>query len=327
LSIAKDVSGESELSALFPSNVPAPWSSRPASRPAQLTSILAAQHLNRVVRASKEIPFDNTSRLVFFSDCHRGDCTHKDAFAPNEMLFLHALEHYYRQGFSYFEVGDGDELWQNRRFHDILRAHWAVFDILHRFDRQGRLHMITGNHDVFQRLQHTVSKDGMSSEEGLLLRNRTSGQRILVTHGHQADIVSDRLSPVARFAVRYIWRHMQDWRITGHFRDRAHRQMQLAGLSSAEITTQRIGTIEKRLMNWIDASRQMTICGHTHRARAAVPGMPPYFNTGSFVTPGEATGLEIQGGEICLVRWSAHPVTGQIHREVLTPPRRLTAYT
>ncbi len=38
-------------------------------------------------------------------------------------LFLHALTPYYQESFTYVEVGDGDELWKNRKFSDVRRAH------------------------------------------------------------------------------------------------------------------------------------------------------------------------------------------------------------
>lgn len=288
---------------------------------------LISQRLNTIAQRANIVPFDDTSRFVFFSDCHRGDLSSGDVFAANEQLFLKTLAHYYHSGYTYCEVGDGDELWQNRRFCDILRAHSAAFDMLHRFHHQNRLHIIAGNHDVAVPGQKSISKDGMRAENGITLQHKRTGQRILVTHGHQADISSDRLSPVSRLVVRYIWRYIHDWPITDSFRNMLRREVNLKGLSRAKATARLLSTIEKRLINWVNDSRQMLICGHTHRACAATPGAPPYFNTGSFVTPGEATGLEIQGGDISLVRWRAHPVTGEISREVLTSPRHLAAYT
>ncbi len=326
MSIAQNMSRDGELGAFIGASVPALSFGRQLLHPGQLREFLVTQRLNYVARTARVIPFDSSSRLVFFSDCHRGDRSCRDAFAPNEKLFLRALDHYFRRGFSYVEVGDGDELWQNRRFRDILGAHRPVFDLLHRFDHQGRLQIITGNHDVSLRWQRTVNKDGMISEDGLILHHKTSGQRILVTHGHQADIVSDRLSPVSRLAVRYLWRYMQDWRITDLIRDLRRILRHPAGVPGADTTATLLTTIEKRLIGWVEASRQMIICGHTHRAHAAVPGAPPYFNTGSFVKPNEATGLEIQGGAISLIRWVMQPLSGQVRREVIMPPRRLAAY-
>ncbi len=90
---------------------------------------LAAKRLTEVFKAAEEVPFDDTSRFVFFSDCHRGDNSRADAFAINENLFLRALGYYHRHGFTYIEVGDGDELWKNRRFCDVREAHGRAFDL------------------------------------------------------------------------------------------------------------------------------------------------------------------------------------------------------
>jgi hypothetical protein len=52
---------------------------------------LVEQRINNMASCAYEVPFDNHSRFVFFSDCHRGDNGRTDAFTANEQLFLHAL--------------------------------------------------------------------------------------------------------------------------------------------------------------------------------------------------------------------------------------------
>jgi hypothetical protein len=42
--------------------------------------------------------------------------------------------------------------------------------------------------------------------------------------------------------------------------------------------------------------------------------------------PGIATGIEIEGGEISLVRWVAHPLDHTARCERLAPPRRLSLF-
>ncbi len=270
--------------------------------------------LARVLATAREIPFDDNSRIVLLSDSHRGDNSRADGFARNAALFLQILLYYYREGFIYIEAGDGDDLWQNRRFHAIRQAHGPIFDLLHQFDQQHRLYLLFGNHDLQGRLLTRMEKDGMPAEEGLVLRHSRTGQRVFVVHGHQADFKSDRLSTVSRFAVRHIWKRLQ-----------------LLGL---EWRTPRIdesqvrGAIERRLMAWAEAQRQVLICGHTHRPRAAAYGTAPYFNAGSALIPGVVTSIEIQAGEIMLVRWTARPGTrpGEgltVERSLIAPPRQL----
>lgn len=68
--------------------------------------------LNRAYENAKTIPFDDTSKFILFSDCHRGDNSFADDFANNRNIYYHALKFYYSEGFDYCELGDGDELWR-----------------------------------------------------------------------------------------------------------------------------------------------------------------------------------------------------------------------
>jgi len=274
----------------------------------------AHRRLTEVFEAAKRVPFDDSSRIVFFSDCHRGDSSRADGFARNKELFLHALTHYHREGFTYIEVGDGDELWKNRRFSAVRHAHRRIFDLLHEFDQHGRLHLIVGNHDIQGNRYDRVEKDGIITHEGLVLHHSRTGQRIFVVHGHQADFKSDQLTFVGRFAVRHVWKRLQLLGF-GSIPSRAHESRNRE-------------KIRQRIVEWLQANRQIVICGHTHRPMCAPHGAPPYFNTGSCLYAGYITGLEVQNGEITLVRWSTRPGAGQrgvpcIRRELVAPPRKL----
>ena len=48
----------------------------------------------------------------------------------------------------------------------------------------------------------------------------------------------------------------------------------------------------------------MIIAGHTHRPHFPQPGNPPYFNDGSCVHPYSITTIEINSGEISIIKWS-----------------------
>lgn len=271
---------------------------------------LADRRLNAVLRRAQEIPFDDDTRMVFFADSHRGDKSRVDAFAPNEPLFLNVLSYYFKEGFNYFEVGDGDELWKHRRFQDVRRAYSRVYNFLHRFHRQERLHLLLGNHDIQGLQRHRVIKDGLIAEEGFVLKHRQTGQRILVVHGHQADFKSDALHLLSRPAIRHVWKRIQQ-----------------LGLGLNE--RHKHEDIEERLMTWAHTRRQFIICGHTHREKDARYGESPYFNTGSCLTPGLLTGLEIQQGEILPIRWTLqNGPDGErsIRRELTGPARRLRLF-
>ena len=282
----------------------------PALHAYELRRRLAHHRLNAAFQSAPIVSFDDATRLVFFSDCHRGDNSRLDAFSPNEALFLHALQHYYREGFTYIEVGDGDELWKNYSFHRIRAAHGQVFEWLHRFDAQQRLHLLFGNHDLSGPMRQEVYKDGMIAREGLILRHHQTRQQLFVTHGHQADMASDTLCRISRMAVRRVWRRLQVWR--------------LVPVASPHPEEHAPHPFERFLLSWAALNQLVLICGHTHRMTGAAYGETPYFNTGHCVTPGVLTGLEIQNGEIGLVRWRATPDSAPPYqREVLSAPRKL----
>lgn len=267
------------------------------------------RQLTRVFATAREVIFDDQSRLIFFSDSHRGDRSSTDGFARNAQLFLDVLQHYYQQGFSYIEVGDGDELWKNRRFHVVREAYGTIFDLLHRFDNQGRLHMLLGNHDIGGFHQHLVRKDSLLAREGLVLKHAGTGRRLFAVHGHQADFTSYRLYFVGRLIIRRIWRRLQS---LGLYRDH------YAG--SCE-------SIERRLREWAEAQKQILICGHTHHPVSAQRGEAPYFNTGSCLKPGEITGLEVIGGAIQPIRWTAMHRAPHIQRTPVGPAQPLQTLT
>ena len=289
------------------------WDS-PRTRPRQrlhgFYQTLAHRRLDMVFEAAPTIPFDDSMRLVFFSDCHRGDNSRADPFRVNKSLFLHALHHYYDRGFTYIEVGDGDELWKNRRFATVQAAHAQVFTVFQQFAEQQRLHLLFGNHDILGNRRQPVNKGGLIAHEGLILQQRRTGQQIFVTHGHQADTKSDMFYQVSRIAVRKIWRRLQ--------------LMHLASVTCRDGEEHTPRTYEQHLMSWAADRRQVLICGHTHRPASAAYGETPYFNTGYCLAPGVLTGLEIQHGEIGLVRWRATPHSmTPFQREILSQPRRL----
>ncbi|GAB4580610.1 MAG: hypothetical protein Fur0022_33520 [Anaerolineales bacterium] len=288
-------------------------------------------HLTHLFQTAPRIPFDNHSRLIFFSDTHRGDSTWADDFVPNEILFLHALQHYYAQGYTYVEVGDGDELLKNRRFADIREAHHAIFNLLQCFHRAGRLHLLFGNHDLARADPAIVARDlheftdengkrvpflpGIEVHEGLVFVHEETGGEFFVLHGHQADFLEIYLKKFVQFLIYRLWRPFQ-----------------LLGIhdpTSASQNIQKRGKIEETLTRWVNAAQQPMICGHTHRAAFPVNGNPPYFNTGGCTNPRWITGLEIDRGRILLVRWRIQPAPDgvlRVQRDTLAGPRLLTDF-
>jgi UDP-2,3-diacylglucosamine pyrophosphatase LpxH len=282
--------------------------------------------LDHVLETAAEIPFDDTSKIVLLSDVHRGDKSDGDSFAPNEALFMHALRHYYQDGFTYIELGDGDDVWQAGRFSAIREAYPQVFMLLRQFRRKNRLHLIFGNHEIQGRGYRPVQKDDLAAEEGLVLRHRRSGQRLFVVHGHQMDVWCDQLSSIGRPAARLIYTTLN-----------------LLGFGTSTVSaapSQADGTLiqklsqwyrnqqeklTQQLVDWARNKRQLIIAGHTHLPGFAANRREPYFNTGCCVNPGYVTGIEIQNGSIGLVKWFVDGAQGY-ERSLLAPAHRLSLY-
>lgn len=290
------------------------------------------RRLTSVYQSSLEVPFDEASKFIIFSDCHRGDNSWTDDFAKNRNLYMRALTYYYEKGYTYIEAGDGDELWKCRCFQDIRRAHSDVFKLLKQYHEQGRLYMIWGNHDLEKRSSHFISQnmyryysyrththtslfEGLKVHEGIRLTHRGAGKSILVVHGHQGDLLNDRLWWLGRFLVRYIWRTLE---LFG-FRNP----------SSPAKNYSRKGAIETQITHWVKANKQMVIAGHTHRPMFPAPGQPPYFNAGSCVYPSCITGIEIHNGFMALVKWSVKTRsdgTLYVARDILAGPSSIDSF-
>lgn len=293
----------------------------------------SSSRLTRAYLNAERIPFDDRSKIIFFSDCHRGDNSFADDFANNRNIYYHALKHYYKEGFQYFELGDGDELWENISFKEIFEAHKNVYQLLRLFHKEKRLHMLWGNHDMVYKNPNMVEKnlhyyfepidnskkpllDGIEVQEAFLLEHRETRQQIFCTHGHQADWWNYVLWRWGRFLVRVLWKPLQVWGIADP-------------TSPAKNYTELI-KLEKRVKKWIvQQGSPLCIMGHTHRPRFPEPGEIPLFNDGSCVHPRSITGIEIENGHISLIKWhvsSKDDGTLQVVRVLLEGPQKLAHY-
>ncbi|MDF4203669.1 metallophosphoesterase family protein [Maribacter sp. SA7] len=289
--------------------------------------------LNRAYKNAKVIPFDDASKFILFSDCHRGDNSFADDFANNRNIYFHALQFYHSQGFDYCELGDGDELWENIHFESIFEAHKNVFKLLKQFHLEQRLHMIWGNHDMVYKDEAYVKKhlssyfepiddkdkslfEGIKYHEALILKHKETQQEVFLTHGHQADWWNYRFWRVGRFLVRILWKPLQVWGIADP-------------TSPARNYTELI-KVERRTKKWIlKNNSKVTVVGHTHRPRFPEPGDIPLFNDGSCVHPRSITGIEIENGNISLIKWQINTTddgTLRVVRILLEGPQKLADY-
>lgn len=288
--------------------------------------------LTQVYNSSKEIPIDNSSKLILMSDIHRGNNSWTDNFAHNQNIFITALNHYYNKDFTYIEVGDGDELWENRDFSEIRRTHSHVFNLLRKFYNDNRLYLIYGNHDIVKRSKRYVKRnlyhyydyttqrneclfENIEYHEGLILRY-LDNKRIFVVHGHQGDLLCDRFWWIGRFLIRYFWRPIELF-------------LGIKDKTSPAKNYKKLISTERRIINWSRLNNQMIITGHTHRPRFPMIGEPLFFNTGSCIHPRCITGIEIENGEITLVKWSIktnHSNFLYVAREIIAGPQKLQSY-
>lgn len=291
------------------------------------------KRLDHAYKNAAVINFDDDSKFIFFSDCHRGDNSFADDFANNQNIYFHALKHYYNNGFHYCELGDGDELWENLSFDSIFYAHKHVYLLLKLFYKAGRFHKIWGNHDMVYRNPDYVKKhlytyfetktaektelfNDITIYEGVILKHTITGQEIFLTHGHQADWWNFDFWKWSRFLVRALWKPLNI--------------MGIADPTSPAKNWKELIKIERRTKKWIaENNNLMTIVGHTHRPRFPEPGDIAYFNDGSCVHPRSISGIEIEGGEISLIKWqiaTTEDGTLKIVRILLEGPRKLSDY-
>lgn len=291
-----------------------------------------SKRLTEVFNYADVIPYDNHSKFVLMSDCHRGDGSQKDSFLNNQNLFFAALSYYYEKNFTYIELGDGDELWENRKMDGIITVHSNAFWLMSKFYEQNRLYMIYGNHDKIKANKqfrsnnlHSFYDEGQKKSfpllpkihmnEGLILENKDAGHRIHLAHGHQGDFLNDTLWRLARFLVRFIWGPLE----LISFKDP----------TSAAKNYDKKEIIERKLSHWADSNGKMLIAGHTHRPVFPRPGDSLYFNEGSCVHPRCITAIEISDGMISLVKWSIQTRKDRslfVDKEILAGPENLINY-
>ena len=286
-------------------------------------------------------------KLVCMSDMHRGDGSGADDFAQNSLIYRCALEHYLENGFTYVELGDAEELWENDNFDQIYITHTMVYELLAKFHdpdpEKSRYLKVWGNHDLYWKDNEAVYRTlfpGIEVHEGIMLEpglreggGEVSGA-ILLIHGHQADPkCSGELAVVSKFFVHNFWPDLQ--------------RVGIKDPTRAALNPGLCNEVDKRLHEWANRNDQgiaAIIAGHTHRAvfenlslteqrylesKVRTDGVKfkhqpdrSYFNTGSCVHPLCITGIEItfeNGPRLRLVKWGqatdGHALT--IQRTVL----------
>lgn len=284
----------------------------------------------------EKIDFDDNKKIVIISDIHRGDGTYADSFINNRNIYFATLSYYYNDNYTLVEAGDGDELWKNKNFSDIACNYRGIFKLLKKFNDEGRLCMLYGNHDSKKVSKEYINKqismvscinDKRSEEfisfvknvdfkEGIILKYTPMNKEIFVTHGHQLDFINYNLCGLSKFLVRYVWRFLEG----------------IAGFkapTSPANSYKKGSSVDNKLEKWSEKYKKMLICGHTHKSRFPKEGEGLYFNDGCCVFPYSITTLEIEYGFIRLVKWATYVDDNfrlYIDRSIIGGPERLENY-
>lgn len=302
------------------------------------------------------VPFDlSTGKFIIFSDEHKGARDLADDFHLAEKNYLNALDYYFNNGFQFINLGDCEELWENKP-DIVMEKNKAGFQAEMRFSQQGRYYKIFGNHDLqwkfeFPRMRFLkpVFGDTLQVYEGILLTTSYNNRQysIFCTHGHQGDQKSDGnafstwfvaavWTPIQRFleisinstsdSFELVDKHnviMYDWSatqkdllfISGH----THKPV-FASLDHIERLTKQL---EKATAKQ-DGEAIQNLEAELEKRKAEYAGkqfhktmvIPSYFNSGCCCfTDGDITGIEIEEDNIRLVKWKEE--NGRSHRIVL----------
>jgi predicted phosphodiesterase len=192
--------------------------------------------------------------------------------------------------------------------------------------------MLWGNHDIVKKNKKYVQKnfysfydehektykplfEGIEFEEALILKHSETGRKLFLVHGHQGDLINDQLWPIGRFLVRNLWRRLE-----------------LLGVhdpTSAAKNYRKKNKLEKKIADWAAEKNQTIIIGHTHQPVFPYADEDLYFNDGSCVHPRCISGIEIEDGNITLIKWSVKTKSGgtlYVGRDIIAGPAKLDLY-
>ncbi|MGZ9165083.1 MAG: hypothetical protein ACXW4U_07895, partial [Anaerolineales bacterium] len=136
-----------------------------------------------------------------------------------ERAYNAALAYYDRLEYTLVVLGDVEELWEGWP-ETVLKAYPHTLELEGKFHQAGRYIRFWGNHDdawshpdlVEQWLRPALKGDPLKVRETLILHVQDGEEelgRLFLVHGHQGTLDSDRIAPISRFFVRYIWRPIQ----------------------------------------------------------------------------------------------------------------------
>ncbi len=289
----------------------------------------------------------SSEKFIVFSDLHKGNKKRADDFAVSEKSYLDALNYYNENGYTLIQLGDVEELWKFNLFTVQHHNNASIdlerkFVERDAFIKMYGNHDIFWKNDPFAPLQLiNFYGKSISTYEGLLLQFHTGEKLIdiLLTHGHQGDGLSDGNKFAAWFVAK-IWAPLQsylelsintpafndilktehnqlmyEWAslhpdlllITGHthqpvFESMTHLERLYKQLLLARQQNDEAAIVD--LQNEIAFRKQE----YNHISEDYLHLKPIYYNTGCCCfNDGDITGIEIEAGEIRLIKWKSDP--------------------
>jgi len=230
------------------------WFSRKfTSRPERYRIFKALSELFRNIKEEPGkkgviLSLRENSRIIIFSDHHRGAKNGADDFMKAETAYLAALDHYFENKFQYISLGDSEELWENT-LNQVKKNNAITFEAEKRFILKDKFFKVFGNHDLYwdnspiasQQLKAIYGKK-LRVFEGIILEKDNKEEpiqhqkvskpfsflikksdvdnevlpmadcplTIFLTHGHQGDASSDG-NWFSKFFVANIWAPLQSY--------------------------------------------------------------------------------------------------------------------
>ena len=129
------------------------FSGKFASRPERPRIFKALSELFRHIKEEPGkkgivLTLKENSRIIVFSDHHRGAKNGADDFMKAEGSYLAALDHYFQHKFQLISLGDSEELWENT-LASVKKNNTITFEAEKKFILQDRFFKVFGNHDLF----------------------------------------------------------------------------------------------------------------------------------------------------------------------------------
>ena len=282
-------------------------------------------------------------KFIVLSDQHKGARNYADDFAFAEENYLAALNHYNEQQFTYINLGDSEELWENM-LEPVVKHNRKNFDIEKKFAQRNAFIKVFGNHDLYWdndplagfNLKRIYGQP-ISIYEAAILRFTFDDKQldVFLTHGHQGDLQSDG-NWFSKWFVSNVWGPLQAYlRVnpnTPAYDDQLktkHNQMMYSWASTkkdlALITGHTHQPVFASLTHLEQLYVKLQFAKETHDVASVkllneaikkrmhkgdetpVFGKfkPSYFNSGCCCfSDGDITAIELEAGKIRLVKWS-----------------------